>query len=484
MVKLPKDGGHAQFVVARKNALKAELLRIGEKLDFVIRTWEEQKERIEAQNAASAAEARAYEEELWRLVRESGSTELSTPDPQRSYDSPPHDTPATSDAPEQQQLNDHRSERADSPPTQFDLTPEDEIEQKYQEEIVNETSEPRVKREKQEAQETATVSVTIKQEDDDGVEHEEFIEVTLTKPENGDTLWDLDALKLGPVGDILNPLHHRFFKREVVSWAFGGSHQSTFPNRGKENDYAAYVPDWNPQLPEGPGQHGIAFGSGSVRSEKLPVIVRDKQPNAWRYCGHYSCRRHGTLDHSQMSRIPRRCLTAIARDYVRKDWGRRRVAQRDAQNAADAAREGKPYNHIALTEQGISAAFLDGRLIMSFTILEFHHFDESWFQQLLDAEKAGHRIAPEPPSAKRKNSQGPARPRKKRKAAAKKTAPAAQDSDSEVEYLGRNAPSDAQPQRRSLRSGNGGSAEPIVLEVSDEDEEEDDDEEEEDDQGF
>ena len=68
MVKLPKDGGHAQFVVARKNALKAELLRIGEKLDFVIRTWEEQKELIEAQNAASAAEARAYEEELWRLV--------------------------------------------------------------------------------------------------------------------------------------------------------------------------------------------------------------------------------------------------------------------------------------------------------------------------------------------------------------------------------------------------------------------------------
>lgn len=68
MVKLPKDGGHAQSVVARKNALKAELLRIGEKLDFVIRTWEEQKERIEAQNAASAAEARAYEEELWRLA--------------------------------------------------------------------------------------------------------------------------------------------------------------------------------------------------------------------------------------------------------------------------------------------------------------------------------------------------------------------------------------------------------------------------------
>ena len=92
------------------------------------------------------------------------------------------------------------------------------MEQKYQEEIVNEASKPRVKREKQEAQETATVSVTIKQEDDDGVEHEEFIEVTLTKPENGDTLWDLDALKLGPVGDISNPLHHRFFKREVVSW--------------------------------------------------------------------------------------------------------------------------------------------------------------------------------------------------------------------------------------------------------------------------
>ena len=68
MVKLPKGGGHAQSVVARKNALKAELLRIGEKLDFVIRTWEKQKERIEAQNAASAAEARAYEEELWRLA--------------------------------------------------------------------------------------------------------------------------------------------------------------------------------------------------------------------------------------------------------------------------------------------------------------------------------------------------------------------------------------------------------------------------------
>ncbi|KAI5895604.1 uncharacterized protein SCHCODRAFT_02619890 [Schizophyllum commune H4-8] len=415
---------------------------------------------------------------------EGGNTSLSTSAPLSPSHTPPRVTPAPSDAPGQQLSNGRNSERADSPPTQFDGRPDDEVEQKYREEIAGNTTKPKVKRNKQVSQETATVSVTIKQEDDDGIEHEEFIEVTLTKPENGDTLWDLDALKLGPVGDIPNPLHHRFFKREVVSWAFGGSHQSTFPNAGKENDYAAYVPDWNPQLPEGPGQHGIAFGNGSVGSEKLPVFVRDKQPNAWRYCGHYSCRRHGTLDPSQMARIPRRCLAAIARDYVRKEWGRRRVAHLDAQNAADAQREGNPYEHIVLTEQSITAAFLDGRMIMSFTILEFHHFDESWFQQLLDAEKAGHRIAPEPPSAKRKSSQGPARPRKKRKAPAKKAAPAAQDSDSEVEYLGMNAPSSSQPFRRSLRSGNGSTTEPMVLEVSDEEDEDEEDEEEEDDQGF
>ncbi|TRM58716.1 hypothetical protein BD626DRAFT_510316 [Schizophyllum amplum] len=254
--------------------------------------------------------------------------------------------------------------------------------------------------------------LTIKQEDADGKEIESF-------REEGDMLWDMDSLDR-------QPLYQKAFERKVVSWA------------------------WH------------AFGD--VVSTNCPHFVRVSS-NQWRYSGHYSCKMYGELDSTQMARVPRSCLVFIARDYIKKKWGREAIAAENKINMEKAENEGTVYHPILETEDSICAAFLDGRMTMSFTILEYIRFDDSWFQKLLDAEKAGRRIAPkyktstkrkrtpssdmDPPAKKRKGRSGAAVPPEEPVSIVEPVAKE-EESDSEVEYIGRtNAPASS---GRRLRS--------------------------------
>ncbi|KAL1739061.1 hypothetical protein HDZ31DRAFT_86016 [Schizophyllum fasciatum] len=288
-----------------------------------------------------------------------------------------------------------------------------------------------------------TLHMSIKKEVEDGIEIEEFREVTLSKSETGDMLWDLGTLGLGPEGTV-DDMYQRSFERKVVSWAFGGGHQATHHNQDALNldTYSTYHPKWNPQLPTRAGAHGIAFGNGPVK-ELLPIFVRTSS-NQWRYTGHYSRHMRGVLDSTQ-----------LARSYL---------ANVNAALKEEATARGTPFRPVHAEEGDICAAFADGRLTMSFAILEFTRFERAWFEQLLAAEAAGRRIAPEAEKAKdetgnrkRTSSSDEVPPAKKRKGKVSKTtrvqkdkAEDGNDEDSDVQFVSmKKAPA---PSKRQLRS--------------------------------
>ncbi|TRM58727.1 hypothetical protein BD626DRAFT_463259 [Schizophyllum amplum] len=318
----------------------------------------------------------------------------------------------------------------------------------------------------EEAPEELQLMLTTKEKDVNGREIEGFREVTLTKPEKGDVLWDLGPLNLGPVGDILEPVYQRVFKRTVLHYAFGGNLMKTFPNENRLPYYAAFNSLWNPQLPDRPGTHGIAFGEGACREELLPVFV-SVPGNNWLYYGHYSTKLYGHLHPSQMARIPRSSLVEIAQDYVTKKWAQKKVDKRNEINKRQATKQRIPFRPILSTLDDMMAAFLDGRMVMMFAILEFAHYDTNWFRHLITAEKAGCRITPETFEEKKekktkeeeKKKQKKTKeqgiksqalpPRKKRKTASRKEVTTKDESDSEVEFMGRGTSSST---GRALRS--------------------------------
>ncbi|KAI4525770.1 hypothetical protein K525DRAFT_190770 [Schizophyllum commune Loenen D] len=459
----------------RVKALKAQLARIKTQAKKEAEHWEVEQGRLLREHEEwvrkedqAIAKLRAENESLAaQLVcsaliqprargpaEQGGSTRLSQPPATAERGGSRSTTALTDiDVPETPPKRQRRPRKRKSTPTQFAGRPDEEIEEKFTLEIK-----------------------TVKQEEKDGPLIEEFREVTLSKSEDGSMLWNLDLLGLGPAGHV-DDIYQRSFERKVVSWAFGGGHIKTFHNFETTNltPYATYLPKWNPQLPSRAGAHGIAFGD-AVSQDLLPVFVQT-EASMWRYSGHFSTTMYGELESPQLARVPRSCLVAIANDYIKKKWGQNYLSGVNARLEREAEEDGIPFRPIQSTTGDICAAFLDGRMSMDFTILQFSRFDKAWFQRLLDAEAAGHRIAPKPkklpkpkepktkaapdakPKAKRRSKKGStadAQPAaKKRKAASGKAVRAqeqqkkAQDDadDSDIEIVGvKEAP------KRQLRS--------------------------------
>ncbi|KAL1677108.1 hypothetical protein EV122DRAFT_279523 [Schizophyllum commune] len=336
-----------------------------------------------------------------------------------------------------------------------------------------------------------------------------FRQVILTKPEDGDMLWDLRRLRLGPTMEVTDPRHRKTFTRRMLSRAFGGGFQETYHHSRQPNHpdwYATYNPTWNPQLPD-VGQHGVAFDD--VHTDRLLPVFILVHTNAWRYCGHYSVTMWGELDAVQIARLPRNCLDTMVHDYAHLKNGQRAVDGREARNMKKAQEKGVPHRPIVRTEEGI----MDGRMVQLYTILQFHHHDKVWFERLLAVEPA---VAEEErviaqkrkekdeekkrlkkaekseqgPGTKRKakvagvggdgsqkkQKTEPAGPGKKRKSKAKRKVPAADESDSDsgIEFIGATIPAESRRTSRrfnTLSSGRIGQTErELDREVEDGDE--------------
>ncbi|KAL1718141.1 hypothetical protein EV715DRAFT_291630 [Schizophyllum commune] len=326
-----------------------------------------------------------------------------------------------------------------------------------------------------------------------------FRQVILTKPEDGDMLWDLRRLRLGPTMEMTDPRHRKTFTRRMLSRAFGGGFQETYHHSRQPNHpdwYATYNPTWNPQLPD-VGQHGVAFDD--VHTDRLLPVFIVVRTNAWRYCGHYSVTMWGELDAVQIARLPRNCLDTMVHDYAHLKNGQRAVDGRDARNMKEAKEKGVPHRPIIRTEDGIMKAFLDGRMVQLFTILQFHHHDSVWFKRLLAVEPA---VAEEErviaqkrkekeeekkklkdagkkearAGTKRKANSTGARgdgSQKKRKTKAKRKGPVEDESDSDIEFVGSSIPAESRRTSRRLNTLSSGQINKIERELDEEDEDED-----------
>ncbi|KAI5829095.1 hypothetical protein K523DRAFT_417029 [Schizophyllum commune Tattone D] len=326
-----------------------------------------------------------------------------------------------------------------------------------------------------------------------------FRQVILTKPEDGDMLWDLRRLRLGPTMEVTDPRHRKTFTRRMLSQAFGGGFQETYHHSRQPNHpdwYATYNPTWNPQLPD-VGQHGVAFDD--VHTDRLLPVFILVRTNAWRYCGHYSVTMWGELNAIQIARLPRNCLDTMVHDYAHLKNGQRAVDGRDAKNKKEAQAKGLPYRPIVRTGEGIMEAFLDGRMVQLFTILQFHHYDEVWFERLLAVEPA---VAEEErviaqkrkekeeakkrlkdagkkearAGTKRKATSTGARgdgSQEKRKAKVKRKGPVEDGSDSNIEFVGVSIPAESRRTSRRLNTLSSGRISQIVRELDEEDEDED-----------
>ncbi|KAL1759782.1 hypothetical protein FB107DRAFT_270807 [Schizophyllum commune] len=323
-----------------------------------------------------------------------------------------------------------------------------------------------------------------------------FRQVILTKPEDGDMLWDLRRLRLGPTTEVTDPRHRKTFTRRMLSRAFGGGFQETYHHSRQPNHpdwYATYNPTWNPQLPD-VGQHGVAFDD--VHTDRLLPVFILVRTNEWRYCGHYSVTMWGELDAVQIARLPRNCLDTMVHDYAHLKNGQRAVDGREAKNMKEAKEKGTPYQPIVRTDEGIMEAFLDGRMVQLFTILQFHHHDSVWFERLLFVEPA---VAEEERviAQKRKEKEeakkrlkeagkkeaevGKKRKatstgvrgdgsRKKRKAKAERTVPAEDESDSDIGFVGASIPAESRRTSQRLDNLSSGRISQFVRELDEEDE--------------
>ena len=223
----------------------------------------------------------------------------------------------------------------------------------------------------------------------------------------------------------------------------------------------------------------------------------------------------GELDAIQIARLPRNCLDTMVHDYAHLKNGQRAVDGRDARNMKEAKEKGVPHRPIIRTEDGIMEAFLDGRMVQLFTILQFHHHDEVWFERLLAVEpavaeeerviaqkrkekeeekkrlreagkkeKAGTKRKAKSAGAggdgsKKKQKIESSGPDKKRKTNVKRKGPVEDESDSDIEFVGSSIPAESRCTSRRLNTLSSGQSNQIEREQDEEDEDEVEDEDQE-----
>ncbi|KAF7310585.1 hypothetical protein HMN09_00601300 [Mycena chlorophos] len=249
------------------------------------------------------------------------------------------------------------------------------------------------------------VDIVIKQEG-----HEDILtHVCLVKKEDGTPeLWDLRAFNLGPEIPV-DEKHRRGWKRKVISDAFGGNHQTVshhFGSSATRTPFLTVQRTWNPALPQIPGKHGIGFltlRGNRVDPEPLNIFVGEG-PNNWVLLGTFDYQRWGEVLPAHVDKLENALDYWVDGFFSNPQWGKEWVD--DANGGLEDDRK------IELSEAGVRAAFLDGRLRIPFNILKCVGYPEDWFRKLEEAEanpkpttsksKARKRRAPNARSAPRK----------------------------------------------------------------------------------
>lgn len=147
----------------------------------------------------------------------------------------------------------------------------------------------------------------------------------------------------------------------------------------------------NPQLPSTPGKHGIVFdkidtyNDGSPIKQHLNFFVRGGS-DAWVYLGTYSYPFSGEISTTHVSLLPTTFLSAWIGSAVKNRWGENWVNKTNA-NIKETAKacEVAPVL-VTYTADGIYEAIMDGRLVITFSVMRCVGYNEDWYKRLLAAE--------------------------------------------------------------------------------------------------
>lgn len=146
--------------------------------------------------------------------------------------------------------------------------------------------------------------------------------------------------------------------------------------------------EWNPALPERPGQHGIAFDSylkfkdGTIINRPLPFFSRERK-NVWKYEGIFNVKRWGEISSTHLKFLPPDVLKHWVEGALKSGWGKRWVDAANSRLVEGANKAGREPVLIPYTEQGLHEALRKGTLIISFSIMECVGYDYNWFKKLV-----------------------------------------------------------------------------------------------------
>lgn len=118
----------------------------------------------------------------------------------------------------------------------------------------------------------------------------------------------------------------------------------------------------------------------------ITFFVRDG-PNEWKQLGLYSVKRWGEISPKHLNLMPPTTITVWVNGALSSDWGKKWVEGVNKEIMEEAQESGRAPRLIEYTDEGMRAALADGRLVISFTIMECVGFRHDWHDQLLHFQK-------------------------------------------------------------------------------------------------
>ncbi|KAJ7088676.1 hypothetical protein C8R44DRAFT_892736 [Mycena epipterygia] len=262
------------------------------------------------------------------------------------------------------------------------------------------------------------IHVVIKNEG----EPDQFKRVTLIKSEDGNfDIWNVDGFGLGPTIEV-DEKYTRGFTRKVISDAFGGGHVrcdhhwNPKPGQERKPPFITFNRSWNNALPVNPGTHGMGFFSLTgcpVKPQPINIFVGEGM--------NIRLSSLGEIAPHHISLLPSLVLNNWVNGMLSSQWGKSWIEDTNKDLAAP--------RKVKSTFAGVSQALHDGRLTISFTILQCVGYPKDWFERLLYYEKN-----PKPKtSKKRRRPKAQGSPKKQTKTPQKGKSKVKEESSSEDE---------------------------------------------------
>lgn len=147
--------------------------------------------------------------------------------------------------------------------------------------------------------------------------------------------------------------------------------------------------EWNPQLPVAPGKHGIVFCDLQTFGDKAkvdkPIVLYAREGNNdWKQLGLYSSKRYGEITTKHLSLLPPSVVGVWVKGALNSGgWGKAWIEEANAEIEKKAEDSGEEPECIEYTEEGLTAALYDGRLVINFTVMKCVGYCRDWDDRCL-----------------------------------------------------------------------------------------------------